>query len=104
MTFSLAALLKFYRTASRASDGQTPELHDTDAVLGFFSEYSESSNFVLASAYLSKTEFHGMDLNIIPTLTERVVHFLDLMDCYGVSEAFCIFLGGLSDESISENK
>ncbi len=104
LTFSLAALLKFYRTASRASDGQTPELHDTDAVLGFFSEYSESSNFVLASAYLSKTEFHGMDLNIIPTLTERVVHFLDLMDCYGVSEAFCIFLGGLSDESISENK
>lgn len=104
LTFSLAALLKFYRTASRASDGQTPELHDTDAVLGFFSEYSESSNFDLASAYLSKTEFHGMDLNIIPTLTERVVHFLDLMDCYGVSEAFCIFLGGLSDESISENK
>lgn len=104
LTFSLAALLKFYRTASRASDGQTHEIQDTDSVLAFFSEYSESSNFDLASAYLSKSEFHGMDLNKIPSLTEHVIHFLDLMDCYGVSEAFCIFLGGLSDESISENK
>ena len=104
LTFSLAALLKFYRTASRASDGQTPEIHDTDSVLAFFSEYSESSNLDLASAYLSKTEFHGMDLNKIPSLAEHVVHFLDLMDHYGVSEAFCIFLGGLLDERISENK
>lgn len=104
LTFSLAALLKFYRTASRASDGQTHEIQDTDSVLAFFSEYSESSNFDLASAYLSKSEFHGMDLNKIPSLTEHVIHFLDLMDRYGVSEAFCIFLGGLSDESISENK
>lgn len=104
LTFSLAALLKFYRTASRTSDGQTHEVQDTDSVLTFFYEYSERSNFDMTSAYLSKTEFHGVDLNKIPSLTEYVVHFLDLMDCYGVSEAFCIFLRGLSDESVSENK
>ena len=47
----------------------------------------------LFSSFLSAANLQGIS-NALPPF----------MDHYGVSEAFCIFLGGLSDESVSENK
>ena len=103
LTFSIAALLRFYRGAARRSDGKIPEIHDTDAVCSFFEKHRRASNYELATLYLSKTEFHGTNLCEIPTLAEEVAHFLDMMDTYGESEGFHIFLGGLSDEDTDEN-
>ncbi len=104
LTFSIAALLRFYRGTARKSDGKIPEIHDTDAVCSFFEEHRHASNHELSTLYLSNTEFHGTNLCDVPTLADQVTHFLDMMDIYGVSEAFHIFLGGRSDESTHKDK
>ena len=104
LAFSLAALLEFYRSTARETDGKEHTVKDTDAVLSFFSLHEGISNYLLVADYLRKKDFHGVDLSEIAGLEAQVTHYLDMMEECGVAKAFCDFLGGLSDEDVHEDK
>ena len=93
LTFSLAALLKFYKSASRESDGKTCTINDESSVLDFFISRGTADNASLVSDYLAAADFHGMDLRTIPGLKETVTNNLNDMDRMGVRTALTSFLG-----------
>lgn len=87
LTFSLAALLRFYRIKA-GDDGQyygecegiSYQVKDTPSVLQFFAEKSQLDNAKLVHAALSNSDFWGMDLTTIPDLEETVAQILDAID------------------------
>ncbi|MGN1414702.1 MAG: tagaturonate reductase [Anaerovoracaceae bacterium] len=92
LTFSLAALLKFYKSARRESDGTSCTVNDEAAVLDFFIRRGNADNASLVSDYLAATDFHGMDLCTIPGLKDAVTEHLNEMDRNGVRAALASFL------------
>ncbi len=94
LTFSLAALLKFYKDAGRDSDGKTCTVNDDSSVLDFFVRHANADNTSLVSDYLSAADFHGMNLCTIPDLEEAVTAYLNAMDSKGVRGALTSFLEG----------
>lgn len=104
LSFSLAALLKFYTSSSRETDGKEYAVNDDTAVLEFFTENSCSETSYLVHAYLSQTDFHGMDLNTIPELSEKVTYHIEQMNALGICETFRLFMKELTDEIVYTDK
>lgn len=94
LTFSLAALLKFYKSTVRESDGKTCTVNDDSTILDFFADHANADNASLVSDYFSAVEFHGMNLCTIPNLQETVTDHLNAMDVMGVRGALASFLKG----------
>jgi tagaturonate reductase len=97
MTFSLAALIKYYdgaRDAHGAFIGMRNRLaytiKDDDAVIAFF-EAQESLRPATARALcgrvLGNVSFWGRDLTEVPGLTEKVTEYLTLILEHGMSSA-----------------
>lgn len=83
LTFSLAALMAFYSgkmnaegkfTAERGGD--TYEIIDDAAVLGFFAENAGHSADSFVQAFLSRADFWGEDLTEIPGLCDKAAGYL----------------------------
>lgn len=92
LTFSLAALLKFYTSSSRASDGATFSVKDEPDVLDFFDKNKFEPKNDAVNNYLSRSDFHGTDLTAVPHLAEKTAEYMSMMDDYGVREALCRFM------------
>lgn len=92
LTFSLAALLKFYKSARRESDEKTCTVNDEASVLDFFISRGNADNASLVSDYLAAADFHGMNLCTIPGLKDAVTEYLNTMDRNGVHAALTSFL------------
>lgn len=84
LTYSLAALLAFYRS-SETSDAclighrgnDCYEIHDDADKLAFIASIAEKSTAEYVRAVLGKVDFWGEDLNSIEGLTETVTEHLD---------------------------
>lgn len=92
LTFSLAALLKFYTSSSREIDGKEYTLNDDASVLDFFVQNSNTEVYALVHTYFSRNDFHGMDLNTIPGLGEKVADYITQMNELGISETLHILM------------
>ncbi len=94
LTFSLAALMSFYRSTERTSDGligyrkgEVYTILDDAAVLDFFAEASKLNNHAFAKAFLSKGCFFGEDMTQYKGLVEAVAGYLDAITDFGMRKA-----------------
>ncbi|MDT8391890.1 MAG: tagaturonate reductase [Lentisphaeria bacterium] len=98
LTFSLAALILFYRgirrgdiaiIAERQVDGEPYEVKDSPDILDFFWTLwnSESDLGERVQTVLSRDDYWGMDLNTVPGLTSAVAAYLEQMIRDGVPAA-----------------
>ena len=94
LTFSMAALIELYKgkelrdglmVCNRGEEEYT--LSDDPAVLEFFVKDDGTEKEDLVRAYLEKSEFHGMDLNMIEGFTEAVISVLELIESEGIRAA-----------------
>ena len=83
LTFSIAALLDFYGGKDLEDGvlkghrgGSTYDIKDDEAVLRFFADRYSENAAELVKEYLGREDFHGMDLNTVPGLTEAVTKYL----------------------------
>lgn len=91
LTFSLAALLAFYRSTESGTDcligtrvNNTYEIHDDDTVLQVFQENSDWNTPDYVRRILSYKTFWGEDLTAIPHMSETVTSHLEKMAQDGV--------------------
>lgn len=103
LTFSLAALIKFYTSSSRISDGAEFSINDEPAVIDFVEKNKFELKDIFVYNYLSRTDFHGMDLTTIPQLVEKVVEYINMIDDAGVHEALRKIMKEFSDEAVYTN-
>lgn len=94
LTFSLAALLCFYRSDESADHGLTGhrgedsyKIMDDDSVLEFFRKNSKLPSREFVEAYLNNKEFFGEDLKKYKSLTDMVTLYIDTIDKAGMREA-----------------
>lgn len=94
LTFSLAALLCFYRSSKQTDeglvgyrDGKSYPIKDEQSVLQFFSEASILSNRDYAEAVLSQSSFFGEDLTVYEGLIDQIVSYLDTIGQQGMRKA-----------------
>lgn len=83
LTFSIAALLEFYHSSDLVDgvlkgnrNGEIYDIKDDFEVLKFFESKSNASVEELVIDYLSKVEFHGLDLSKVPNLCEQVILYV----------------------------
>ncbi len=91
LTFSLAALLSFYRSSEQTDeglvgyrDGKPYRIQDVQPVLQFVVEASKLSNQDYVKAFLGQSNFFGEDLNDYEGLSNQVTHYLDMIDQQGI--------------------
>lgn len=91
LTFSLAALLAFYRSTKAGTDcligtrgNNTYEIHDDAAVLQVFQEAASQSTPAYVQHILAQKTFWGEDLTAIPLMAETVTAHLEGMAQEGV--------------------
>lgn len=94
LTFSLAALMSFYRSDVREENAligkrgsDTYKIMDDEAVLDFFSKHAKLSNGEFAKAYLGHSEFFGEDLLKYEGLEDLVTSYLNNIDELGMRKA-----------------
>ncbi len=84
LTFSLAALLALYRNGTVRDgalvclrNGEPYALRDDEAVLAFFAANRDVSSADLTRRFLSREDFFGFDLTLIPGLAASVAESLE---------------------------
>lgn len=95
LTFSLAALIAFYRRGEELRDGALIgrrdgveyKIMDDAAVLEFFLANQGRSNAELVKAFMSNEEFFGQDLTQEPNACEAVTGYLDEIEKIGMRKA-----------------
>ena len=95
LTFSLAALIAFYKRGEELRegaligkrDGEEYKIMDDAAVLEFFLANREKSNAELAKAFMSNVDFFGQDLTQELDACAAVVEYLDEIDQIGMRKA-----------------
>lgn len=95
LTFSLAALIAFYKRGEEMQegvligkrDGQEYKIMDDAAVLEFFLSNREKSNAELTEKFMSKIEFFGQDLTQEPGAHMAVTGYLDEIEKIGMRKA-----------------
>jgi tagaturonate reductase len=87
LCFSLAALIKFY-----GGDGSAYEIRDDEPVLTFFAENKGLEANGMTRAFLSRTDFWGEDLSLLPNFKNTVASYLDTIQLKGMREALKQFL------------
>ncbi len=94
LTFSLAALMSFYRSgepADHALIGRRGEenykIMDDDFILEFFRENSKLSTRELVENYLSNTAFFGEDMSQYKSLADMVTLYMETIEKSGMREA-----------------
>ena len=102
LTFSLAALIAFYRNAFHQTAERTCSVTDDQNVLDFFASHALCSNEKLTYDYLSCEEFHGMNLAQIPGLTEKIAMHLNTIENCGIHQALSRLLSDIRQEAIHE--
>lgn len=102
LTFSLAALIVFYRNAFHQTSERTCNVTDDQNVLDFFASHALCSNEKLTQDYLSYEEFHGMNLAELPGITEKITFYLNTIDSCGIHQALSQLLSAINQEAIHE--
>ena len=95
LTFSLAALMAFYKCGEELRDGaligkrdgEEYKIMDDAAVLEFFLKNRAKSNMELAKAFMSSEEFFGQDLTQELDACAVVAGYLDAIDQSGMRRA-----------------
>lgn len=94
LTFSLAALLCFYRSDEAADHALTGhrgdesyKIMDDDFVLEFFRGHAKLSARELVEAYLGNTAFFGEDMSKYKSLADMVTFYIETIDKVGMREA-----------------
>ncbi len=94
LTFSLAALMSFYRSAERDGEalvgyrnGNAYQIMDDAAVLDFFAGNSQRTNQEYTEALLSRTEFFGEDMTGYEGLKDAITGYLDEIETHGIRKA-----------------
>lgn len=94
LTFSIAALMAFYTGSEIREnalignrDGEEYKIMDDAAVLSFFAENSGKDSGDFTKAFLSKEEFFGTDLTLVPGLEKAVSEYLSDIRKLGMREA-----------------
>jgi tagaturonate reductase len=102
LTFSLAALMSFYRSSERTTegliayrDGEAYTVMDDAAVLDFFAKASGLENLAFAKAFLSQESFFGEDLTHYEGLAEAVAGHLDAIAAIGMRKTIEGLLAGV---------
>ncbi|MDR2008125.1 MAG: tagaturonate reductase [Alphaproteobacteria bacterium] len=91
LTYSLAALLAFYRTTEAGAgcligyrEGKPYEIHDDADKLAFIKTMAGESTAKYVSEILKRTDFWGEDLTQIKDLEQRVIHDLNQIEMAGI--------------------
>lgn len=91
LTYSLAALLTFYRTTEAGDQclmgsrtGNTYEIHDDEDKLAFIKDHAALATADYVKAVLGQAAWWGEDLNAVDGLTEAVTAHMDRMAEIGV--------------------
>lgn len=92
LTYSLAALLAFYRTTEEGNDclvstraaGNTYEIHDDAEKLAFIKENATKPTAEYVQAVMSRSDFWGEDLTAIAGFADAVTAHIDRMAEIGV--------------------
>lgn len=92
LTYSLAALLAFYRTTEEGNDclvstraaGNTYEIHDDAEKLAFIKENAAKPTAEYVQAVMSRSDFWGEDLTAIAGFADAVMAHIDRMAEIGV--------------------
>lgn len=94
LTFSLAALIAFYRVRREEDGGyvglrggQPYRVADDEPVLRFFADHAAEEAAVLARAALTNADFWGEDLTAVPGLEGAVAEALRGIEARGAREA-----------------
>ncbi|MGB8455399.1 MAG: tagaturonate reductase [Anaerocolumna sp.] len=94
LTFSLAALLSFYRSEERTENaltghrgGDNYKIMDDDSVLDFFQKNSKLQTREFVQAYLNNTAFFGEDMSIYKSLADMVTVYIENIEKLGMREA-----------------
>lgn len=94
LTFSLAALMSFYRSSELTEDcligrrgSEAYRILDDRAVLEFFAEASKLPDKEFTEALLKKTDFFGEDMTDYEGLTEAVAAYLTDIRTNGIRKA-----------------
>ena len=95
LTFSLAALIAFYKRGEELRDGaligkrdgEEYKIMDDAAVLEFFLKNRTKSNMELAKAFMSSEEIFGQDLTQELDACAVVAGYLDEIDQSGMRKA-----------------
>lgn len=95
LTFSLAALIAFYKRGEEMRegvligkrDGKEYQIMDDAAVLEFFLMNREKSNTELTKAFMSNLTFFGQDLTKEPNASATVARYLDEIEKVGMRKA-----------------
>ena len=91
LTYSLAALLAFYRTSEQGDQcligsrtGNTYEIHDDEDKLAFIKDHAALAPADYVKAVLGQTDWWGEDLNAVDGLADAVTAHMDRMAEVGV--------------------
>ena len=92
LSFSLAALISFYRSGKRGdgcligerANGDTYEIRDDAYVLDFFAENASLEARELATAVLGNTSFWSEDLNKLNGMTDIIASHLTMIEQQGM--------------------
>lgn len=94
LTFSLAALMSFYRSSERTGEGligkrngESYTIMDDAAVLDFFAKTAVLDNRNFAKAFLGQVSFFGEDMTRYEGLEEAVTVHLDRIGTLGMRKA-----------------
>ncbi len=94
LTFSLAALLSFYRSDEPADHAlighrgkDSYKIMDDDSVLEFFRKNSKLPAKEFTLAYLNNTAFFGEDMSKYKSLADMVTFYIETIDKLGMREA-----------------
>jgi tagaturonate reductase len=79
LCFSFAALIRFYQ-----GDGVVYEIRDDEPVLEFFRVNRHRKSDEITRAFLSRADFWGEDLTLVPELVETVANHLQNIEDYGI--------------------
>ncbi len=89
LTFSFAALIRFYKGTWQ---GKSLPISDEKAIVDYFAEIWKSNDYnFIAKSILAKTEFWNMDLNLVSGLTSAIAKALELIENKGIEQAFLAF-------------
>jgi len=86
LTFSLAALLQFYR------GGESYTVKDETDVLQFFANHKGCANETLVQDYLKRTDFHGLPAALQDEVAPILIDTLNTMDAIGPYETLKEFI------------
>ncbi|QHQ62175.1 tagaturonate reductase [Anaerocolumna sedimenticola] len=94
LTFSLAALLSFYRSEERGEnaligrrDDETYMIMDDEYVLDFFVKYAKLPTREMVEAYLKDKSLFGDDIAKYRSLADIITLYMENIEKYGMREA-----------------